>query len=788
MVTTKSQGAQPSQAEQVARAQDRSGGVASADVHTSEEKVGIVFVHGIGSQKQGETLLQWSAPIIEVITAWRRRARAANLLLDDSGPLDPVEIAELDYESPLPVVTVRIPKVRIGEVEHPETRWLMTEAWWASKVEPPALATLTSWLGPRGGTEQIVAGILGNPSGNPGWLGISKKMVLPFVTVFSALILTLFAFVRAVSRLIPIDAVRDSAALREFDGFLTGWFGDIRILIFDPVQSANIRTGLARAIEALRGIGCGPIVIVAHSGGAMVSVLALTDPRHREAHVDKLVTFGEGWNLAVRLTPQGPPGSPMAGMADRLRAGVGTFRPKLRWTDFWASNDPAPAGELLVGKEMTPKPAAGQVVSKRVWNRRSLLDDHGSYWDNDEEFIIPLLRELDDPTGDGSASRFYPVDAAPRAAPAAAASEAATSEEPPEEAGLRASRHRERVAALAVWRQACIVFPIATIAIAIVLAPSRLIAMGQTIADALIRIPGVKLLEGPFHWLRTLELGVIPVINVPTVPLLVEFGVWVLQAVVFIAILQLLFAPVRAFHAWKVGAPMRAAVFAAECILGGLLVIAALVVISADLLLGWLQPIFPARALDPPGHGLLLGSSGADWLGGLLVTAGLIGLSFVSSWLVSRWKTPIATMVVGSVGSALFIVALVAAVLAIFKRPGIELAELAYAAIWIAFVIAYRIGHAFWRLWDRRERQDAYDLEVAAKVNRWPAIVGAASLTMVAVSLSVWVLGLAVEIPILLTVASAVLAAFTLYLAGQASTGSADPVSAPGPVMSARSD
>jgi hypothetical protein len=788
MVTTKSQGAQPSQAEQVARAHDRSGGAATEHVHASDDKVGIVFVHGIGSQKQGETLLQWSAPIIEVITAWRRRARAEKLLPDDSGPLDPVEIAELDYESPLPVVTVRIPKVRIGDVDHPEKRWLMTEAWWASKVEPPALATLTSWLGPRGGTEQIVAGILGNPSGNPGWLGVSKKMVLPFVTVFSALILTLFAFVRAISRLIPIDAVRDSAALREFDGFLTGWFGDVRILIFDPVQSANIRTGLVRAIEALRGIGCGPIVIVAHSGGAMVSVLALTDPRHQEAHVDKLVTFGEGWNLAVRLTPRGEPGSPMAGMADRLRTGIGTFRPKLRWTDFWASNDPAPAGELLVGKEMVPKPAADQVVSRRVWNRRSLLDDHGSYWDNDEEFIIPLLRELDDPTGDGSASRFYPLETAPAVAPNAAASPAVQSEGPPEEPGLRASRHRERVAALAVWRQACIVFPIAAIAVAIVLAPSRLIAMGQTIADALIRIPGVKLLEGPFNWLRTLDLGVIPVINVPAVPVLVEFGIWVLQAVVFIAILQLLFAPVRAFHAWRIGTPMRAAVFTAECILGGLLVIAALVVISADQLLGWLQPIFPSRALDPPGHGLLLGSGGRDWVGGLLVTAGLIALSFVSSWLVSRWKTPIATMVVGGVGSALFVVALVAAVLAIFKRPGIELAELAYAGIWLAFVIAYRIGHSFWRLWDRRERQDAYDLEVAPTVNRWPAIVGAASLTMVAVSLAVWVLGLAVEIPILLTVASAVLAAFTLYLAGQASKGAADPVSAPGPVMSARSD
>ena len=30
---------------------------------------GVIFVHGIGSQKPGETLLQWSTPLIEVLIA-----------------------------------------------------------------------------------------------------------------------------------------------------------------------------------------------------------------------------------------------------------------------------------------------------------------------------------------------------------------------------------------------------------------------------------------------------------------------------------------------------------------------------------------------------------------------------------------------------------------------------------------------------------------------------------------------------------------------------------------------
>jgi hypothetical protein len=780
MVTTRSLGANPSRAEQYARAQEgaSAGAAPPTAIPLSDDRIGVVFVHGIGSQKQGETLLQWSAPLIEVMTAWRLRARAGGLLPDDQGALDPVVTAELDYETPLPVVTVRVPAVTIGKdkeaKDHPEQRWLMTEAWWASKVEPPGLGTMTSWLGPRGGTGQIVEGILANPSGNPGGLvGLARRMVLPFVTVFAAVLLTGVVLLRGISRLIPIDAIRDSAILRIFDGFLTGWFGDVRILLFDPVQSANIRLGLVRAIDALTGLGCGRIVLVAHSGGAMVSALTLTDPQHADARVDKLITLGEGWNLALRLAPKAKEGAPMAGMSDRLRKGMWEIREDLRWADYWASNDPAAAGRLLVD-QLDPSPRADQVVSSRVWNRRSLLDDHGTYWDNDEEFIIPVLRQIDDPTGDGTASRFYPPDSvadggAAAAAPQPAAS-AASPLDAPEEPGPRAARHRQRVAALAVWRQACIVLGVSAITVALALTPDRLVSIGQRTADALLLIPGVKLLEGPLGWLRTLELGVLPGTTVEIVPILVWLGVAVLQAVVLMSILQLLFAPVRAFEAWPGNPRMRGAVIVAEVILG-------LVLIAAAATVFW-----------PPTHHKLLGAGIQDWLGGILVTVAILLLAAIGSEASRLWNSPVTTIVFGGVASGLFVLCLFASVVAIFKRPGIELAELAYATIWIGFVIVYRIGLWFWRFWDRRERHLAYGLVGHIKVNRWPAIVGAVGLVLLALAVAMFALGLPLQLPIGLSLAAGAIAGETLYLAGRASEGIADGVSAPGPVMSGRSE
>src|SRR5213075_1505137 len=100
--------------------------------------------------------------------------------------------------------------------------------------------------------------------------------------------------------------------------------------------------------------------------------------------------------------------------------------PTLQWADFWASYDPAPAGPIVA-----PPGVTLAVDSRPVTNRMSIVEDHGTYWENDEGFLVPLLRHLDVPRGDPDSSRFY-RDSTDRV--------------------VRIERRRQRVGVLALWR------------------------------------------------------------------------------------------------------------------------------------------------------------------------------------------------------------------------------------------------------------------------------------------------------------------------------------------------
>lgn len=648
------------------------------------ETTGVIFVHGIGSQAPGETLLQWSGPIIKAVTAWRSWAAPPGR----DEPHDPVVGAAMDFTSELPTITISIPAAGSPAGPLPEARWILTESWWAAKVAPPGLTTMTSWLGPQRGAEQVVAAILGNPSGSSPGLRAFQAAVVPFVSVLGGLILTVYAFIRTVTGLIPIQVIKDAAILREFDNFLTGWFGDVRILLFDPAQSANIRGGLATAIDRLRGKGCSRIVVVAHSGGAMVSYLTLTDPALAHAQVNKLITFGEGWNLALTLTPEG------AGMADRLRKDITTRQPWLRWRDFWASHDPAAAGALKTdqiegGPDETGPAHPEAVRSFRIWNRRSLLDDHGGYFDNDEEFTIPLLREIDAADGWGEESRFYPI-------PESVAPAVISRDDPRNAADPSVTRRRQRVGLLAVWRHLSLSLAVAIVAI-VLASPTRLEDLGELVARRLPRIP---LVGDAADWLRgltalTIDLPVLPALDL--LPAATTIGLATLQAIVVVAVLQLSAAPAGAYHAWPEGSSQRRVVKWVEVAIAlGLFASLTPLVVS-----------FEPLGLDQV-HDRFLGAGGGSWLPGLVATALTLALAIGGPEFVRRSGKPAAARLFGVVSTTLFLIAIVSAVIAIFQRDGLEVAELGYVFIWFAFLALYRIGHSRWSQWDRIERSDAF--------------------------------------------------------------------------------
>ena len=121
----------------------------------------------------------------------------------------------------------------------------------------------------------------------------SKVSLQPIVSVITSFVLLVFAALLALSKIIPIGPFKDAVVLKLAASFLTDWFGGARTLLRDPGQSANVRTRVQMTIKALRAYGCRNVVIVAHSGGTMVSLMTLTDPAFPELRA-------QSWSRSAR--------------------------------------------------------------------------------------------------------------------------------------------------------------------------------------------------------------------------------------------------------------------------------------------------------------------------------------------------------------------------------------------------------------------------------------------------------------------------------------------------------
>lgn len=479
-------------------------------------RTGIVFVHGIGTQTPGETFLDWSGPIVELLTDWRAD-QAASTPADPAGDRidDPVWRAEFSFNagSP-PYLEIAVP----GHAGIPATSWVVTEAWWASDLRAPSLGRTIDYLRRRIGT--VVSGIaagyrdrsprlvelaeaadlIGRPP--PLDWRLAERLDLVQSVAFGARpVGWLVAGTGAIAlagydllRRVPIPVVRDFAVRKMVDSFLMDWFGDLPVLLDEPVQAANVRARLARSIKGLTDDGCDAIVIVAHSGGALVSFETLLDPAYTDIQVDKLVTLGQGLGLAWRLAAD--PDVQEVTPGHRLIGNLARVRPGLRWVDVWSSYDPAPAGPIPERGEPEPwlmpapvplpghpppTPPAGTILveSRPVTNEMNVLTDHGAYWANPEGFVIPLVRHLDAALGDPSVSRFY-RDKTDRT--------------------RRILWRRQRVSALASWGWLCSLGAIATGLVLIVLqavGDQRLASAGHRLVAAWDRIPGHEIVSGP---------------------------------------------------------------------------------------------------------------------------------------------------------------------------------------------------------------------------------------------------------------------------------------------------
>jgi hypothetical protein len=417
--------------------------------------IGVVFVHGIGSQPQSATVREFAQPLLDYLHEWH-----ATRGIPDWQP----ESADLSYGQTLegPArVSLRLPRYTRGDETWEAKRLIFAEAWWAARLDPPPLNTMIGWS-----LRTLVEVVLklmnqmarrmefllfrgGRSTSDPGWIAALVEVLSGAVFIIVYFIAAIGGYMLLIPLLligqIPIKEVQEFILVKALKPFLVENLGDHETYMYDEVQALHMRAALANTVRALIGMGCEKICVVAHSQGALVAfdgvcALAREDPA-AGAHVYKLITLGSALNRAFSQK-RCPP---------RLQA---TLPPHVFWLDIWSYYDPVSAGYLRrehsVNKMVDPTDAFRQRMGwtargadgkffdgpmpDQVTNSLNPLVDHGGYFHNPEQFANRVLAEIDDPSGYYERSRFYQ----------------------PRCRATRVRRRRTRIATLAGWRLAAI--------------------------------------------------------------------------------------------------------------------------------------------------------------------------------------------------------------------------------------------------------------------------------------------------------------------------------------------
>jgi hypothetical protein len=271
-----------------------------------EFRLGVLFVHGIGTQPPRHTLVRWGDVLLKVI------GRATE---EEPGRTIPIvgqaDAGDRSGDKPAGVVV----EFRRNDRDQRE-KWLLAEGWWADSFPAPTYSELVSWsfrAVPWAFALHIAQRFWQtSPKASKGtwrWAGakaVAKLLGAMAITPVFMILPTL----ALVLGLLPIPQLR--SLILTTQTMLIATVGDSLAFVESPLRAALIRGRILEGLDRLKR-RCERTVIVAHSQGAAATLDALggilDHDKTGESPAlppvgpvpDALVTFGSGVNQLVSL-------------------------------------------------------------------------------------------------------------------------------------------------------------------------------------------------------------------------------------------------------------------------------------------------------------------------------------------------------------------------------------------------------------------------------------------------------------------------------------------------------
>jgi hypothetical protein len=257
--------------------------------------LGVLFVHGIGNQMAGQTVVQFGDPVLRWLDEWLRFS--CKLRPDKVAKVAGKEANELTHRLNVSQAWLRtdggIPahthmEIGVTSDNHSQPqKWIMAESCWANAFVPPSFRALALWgLIVYPWTNATHYGSLirrqwSTASERKGRLGRATAitralLVIAFLLVVSVPISILVVAILSLLLVLaipPIPSLR--AILLRVQQAVADTLGDSFILAASQIQRAAIVSHVRRDLEWLISQRCAKIAIIAHSQGAAVSFEAM---------------------------------------------------------------------------------------------------------------------------------------------------------------------------------------------------------------------------------------------------------------------------------------------------------------------------------------------------------------------------------------------------------------------------------------------------------------------------------------------------------------------------------
>jgi hypothetical protein len=258
--------------------------------------LGVLFVHGIGEQRQYSTLSRFGGALQRWLRQWEEGRR---------------DEAQYGRVAPPPLIDVLAVDPRPGDRKVPghaemavgsDKKWLLAEAWWAPEVTPPRFKDFIRWVLPMfpwlAAEYAVAAGQrVYRPDPSPSlhdrrpsrWERGSLAGLVWLASPLIAVVLMVVCLLLAVLQRLPVVGKRVSSLTVS----LVKGVGDSYLFAHDYFARTAMVQRIRKDLEWLRAKGCEQVAVVAHSQGAALchDMLRADD---RPKGVDLLVTVGSG--------------------------------------------------------------------------------------------------------------------------------------------------------------------------------------------------------------------------------------------------------------------------------------------------------------------------------------------------------------------------------------------------------------------------------------------------------------------------------------------------------------